>query len=160
HEFTEIAYRVVELATAAPLQTSNIFISYSHTDAAFVDALERKLLNAGILYWRDIHHSVAGPLEKQVDRAMRQNPTVLLVLSQHSVDSDWVQHEARTARELAKELNRPTLCPVALDDAWKTSRWPARLREQIEEFNILPFDDWQDADALEAKFRNRLLPGL
>ena len=37
----------------------------------------------------------AGRLEKVVDRAMRLNPIVLLVLSENSVKSDWVEHEAR-----------------------------------------------------------------
>jgi hypothetical protein len=55
-----------------------------------------------------------------------------------------VEHEARLARELEKELGRDVLCPVALDDAWKTCRWPERLREQIKEYNILDFSAWQD----------------
>jgi len=51
------------------------------------------------------------------------------------------------------------LCPVALDDAWKTCRWPERLREQIEEYHIL--DLLRLAD--EAFFRQafgKLIDGL
>ena len=51
------------------------------------------------------------------------------------------------------------LCPVSLDDSWKTCRWPARLREQIEEYMILDFSKWQDRSTFEQQF-DRLLRGL
>ena len=103
--------------------------------------------------------STAGRLEKVVDRAMRLNPTVLLVLSENSVKSDWVEHEAREARELEKELGRDVLCPVALDDAWKDCAWPARLREQIMEYHILDFSKWKDEGEFAKMFR-KLIDGL
>jgi len=98
-------------------------------------------------------------MERQIDQAIRQNPTVLLVLSEHSMSSDWVEHEVRTARELGKELGRDTLCPVALDDSWKSSRWPKRVMEQIMEYNILDFSGWEDDVKFEGIFR-KLIDGL
>jgi hypothetical protein len=76
----------------------------------------------------------------------------LLVLSQNSVASDWVEHEARKAREKEKQTGKDALCPVALDDRWKTCRWPERLREQIMEYNILDFSNWQEPDEFERIF--------
>jgi hypothetical protein len=102
---------------------------------------------------------VAGPLENQIDRAIRQNPTVLIVFSENSIKSDWVQHEVRKARELTKELGRHVLCPVALDDSWKNSPWPKRIMEQIMEYNILDFSEWQDDVNFEEMFR-KLIDGL
>ena len=52
----------------------------------------------------------------------------------------------RVARKLEIETERDVLCPVALDDAWKTCRWPARLREQIEEYLILDFSAWEEEE--------------
>ncbi len=52
--------------------------------------------------------------------------------------------EARSARALEKGLGRDVLCRVALDGAWKECQWPARLREQIMEYNILEFSGWRD----------------
>jgi hypothetical protein len=98
-------------------------------------------------------------VERQIDRAIRLNPTVLLVLSSHSVQSDWVEHEARLARKLEKETKRDVLCPVALDDSWKHCAWPERLREQILEYNILNFSDWNNEYSFRQMF-NRLLDGL
>ena len=141
------------------IQISPLFISYSHADASFVNKLEKFLNGRGIRFWRDVHHATAGRLERQIDRAIRLNPTVLLVLSEHSVQSDWVQHEARLARKLEVETKRDVLCLVALDGSWKDCNWPERLREQIMEYNILDFSGWEDEDNLRRMF-SRLLDGL
>jgi hypothetical protein len=98
-------------------------------------------------------------LEKQIDQAIHQNPTVLLVLSTHSLSSDWVEHEVRTARGLEKEMGQHILCPVALDDSWKSSLWPKRLMEQITDYNILDFSDWEDDSKFEFIF-DKLIEGL
>jgi hypothetical protein len=89
----------------------------------------------------------------QLDRAIRQNPTVLLVLSEHSLISDWVEHEVRTAKALEKEMGRNALCPVALDESWKSSSWPKRVMEQMIEYNILDFSAWKDGSKFENGFR-------
>jgi uncharacterized protein YjbI with pentapeptide repeats len=158
-EITDILYRIHDLRAHQAIQISPLFISYTHTDSPFVDQLEKYLNNKGIRFWRDIHHATAGRLEKQIDRAIRLNPTLLLVLSSHSVESDWVQHETRLARKLALETKRDVLCPVALDGSWKECGWPERLREQIMEYNILDFSGWENEDAFQRAFR-KLVDGL
>jgi hypothetical protein len=141
------------------MQVQNLFISYSHFDSKFVEKIEKHLRNRKVNSSRDVHDAPAGPLEKIVDRAMRQNPTVLLIFSENSVNSDWVEYEAQKARELEKELNRHVLCPIALDDSWKTCKWSGVLRNQIKKYNILDFSKWEDEKDFENKF-NRLLQGL
>jgi uncharacterized protein YjbI with pentapeptide repeats len=158
-EITNILYRIHDLRAHQAIQINPLFISYNHADSPFIDEIEGYLNNKGIRFWRDIHHATAGRLETQIDRAIRLNSTVLLVLSQHSVDSDWVQHEARLARKLELETKRDVLCPVALDDTWKDCHWPERLREQIMEYNILDFSDWKNEDTFRHMF-GRLLDGL
>jgi hypothetical protein len=158
-EITSILYRVHDLRAHQAIQISPLFISYSHADATFVDLMEAHLNERGVRFWRDVHHSTAGRLERQIDRAIRLNPTVLLVLSENSVKSDWVEHEARLARKLEQETGRDVLCPVALDDSWKTCRWPERLREQIMEYNVLDFSNWQNPDYMRRMF-TRLIEGL
>jgi hypothetical protein len=159
NQIANVQQRVFDLRTGAPIQIGSLFISYTRADSTFVDALEGKLNERGIRFWRDVRDATAGPLDNIVDRAMRQNPTVLLVLSENSVKSDWVEDEANRARNLEKELNRPVLCPVTLDDAWKSCAWSGKLRTQIQKYNILPFNEWKDPAALDGMFR-RLLDGL
>ena len=101
----------------------------------------------------------SGRIESQIDRAIRQNPTVVLILSEHSLKSDWVEHEVRTARALEKDLFHDVLCPIALDDSWKTSPWPKRVMEQVMEYNILDFSAWKDDDKFGKTF-DKLINGL
>jgi hypothetical protein len=158
-QVNKLLYQIYELRANRAVQISPLFISYSHTDAAFVDQLESHLNQKGIRFWRDVHEATAGRLEKVVDRAIRLNPTVLLILSEHSLKSDWVEHEVRTARGLEKEMRRDVLCPVALDDSWKNSHWPQRLMEQVMEYNILDFSAWRDEMKFASTF-NKLINGL
>jgi hypothetical protein len=147
------------LRARQPVQVNPLFISYSHLDSSFVDKMEQELNNAGIRFWRDVHHATSGRLEKQVEKAILDNPIFLLVLSTNSVKSDWVQHEVRLARRLAAESGRDVLCPIALDQSWKTSKWPERLREQVAEFQILDFSNWESQSSFQEMF-SKLTNGL
>jgi hypothetical protein len=158
-DINKILSTMFGLCTCQVLQISPLFISYSHADSNFVDKLESQLNKDGIRFWRDIHDMKSGRMETQIERAIRQNPTVLLVLSEHSLSSDWVEHEVRTARSLEKETERDVLCPVALDGSWKSSRWSKRIMEQIVEYNILDFSEWQDNSKFDGVFR-KLIDGL
>jgi uncharacterized protein YjbI with pentapeptide repeats len=158
-QINKILYKIYELRAHQAVQVSPLFISYSHADSSFVDKLESHLNQKGIRFWRDVHEATAGRLEKVVDRAMRLNPTVLLILSEHALKSDWVEHEVRTARSLEKEMQRDVLCPVALDDSWRNSPWPQRLTEQVKEYNILDFSTWRDDTKFVGTF-NKLIDGL
>ena len=158
-EINNIQYKIYDLRATQALQISPLFVSYSHKDSEFVDKVGDQLTKKGIRYWRDIHDMKVGRIETQIDKAIRQNPTVLLVLSEHSLQSDWVEHEVRTARGLEKEVRRDVLCPVALDDSWKGSHWPKRVMEQIMEYNILDFSAWKDGSKFDGMFR-KLIDGL
>lgn len=158
-EIVKIQYQIYDLRATHALQISPLFISYSHRDSPFVDTLDLALTRQGVRFWRDIHDATAGRLETQIDLAIRHNPIVLLVLSKNSLNSDWVQHEVRRARELEKELGRDVLCPIALDESWIASVWPQRIMEQIKEYNILDFSDWKKNAIFETKFA-KLLSGL
>ncbi len=154
---------ILRAAQAARLengvQQSSVFISYSQMDMDFVDKIGARLYDEGVIFWRDVHDATAGPLEQIVKRAIELHPIVLLVLSTHSNQSDWVEFEAKQAREMEKRLNRHVLCPIALDDTWKRSAWSQVLRNQIEKYNILDFSSWRDAPTFEMQFA-KLLTGI
>lgn len=156
----DVHLRLSELWLGTPMRAQRLFISYSSLDSLFVDACEPLLHRARIRFWRDTHDLKAGPIEPQLERALRQNPILLLVLSKASVMSDWVEWEASRARTLEKELGKPVLCPIALDDAWRSCPWSGPLRQQVEKNQVVDFSRWTDPLALEATFRERLLPGL
>ena len=88
-EISQIQYKTYELRAAQAIQISPLFISYSHGDGTFIDKIEQQLNKKGIRFWRDIHDMKAGRIETQIDKAISQNRTVLLVLSENSIKSDW-----------------------------------------------------------------------
>ena len=155
----EIQNCVYNLRIMQAIQINPLFISYSHGDMAFVDKIDAALTAKGVHFYRDDHNLVAGRMETQIDRAIRQNPTVLLVLSKNSWQSDWVEHEVNEARKVEKELKRDVLCPVALDDNWMSSKWEERIMEQIKKYYIIDFSKWEDESVFEEKFAS-LLSGL
>lgn len=159
NDLTDIAYTLARLRQTRPIMLNPLFISYAHADRKFVDRVELEFREHGIQCWRDVKDMTVGPLDTQIDRAIRLNPTVLLVLSAASVRSDWVAWEAATARRIEREVGRRILCPVTLDDAWTNCDWPGPLRQQIESYHLLDFSSWADEKGFRAQF-TRLREGL
>jgi uncharacterized protein YjbI with pentapeptide repeats len=158
-ELADIQAEVFRLYAANPIQISSVFISYSNMDTVFVEAIERQFDSWGIRYWRDVHNMKAGRVDRQIERAITLNPTVLIVLSENSVGSPWVEWEVEQAQKLERKLKRDILCPVALDDSWKTCAWSGPLRSQVQKYHILDFSTWQQAEAFQGQCR-RLIDGL
>ena len=90
---------------------------------------------------------------------MTQNPIVILILSEDSVRSDWVETEANLARTLEDRPDRHVLCPIALDASWKSSGWPRVLRDQIEKYHVLDFSGWRSDEEMTRMF-GLLVEGL
>lgn len=159
-EITEIQNKIFELRTKGPLVIRGVFISYSHEDATFVEKIHERLREEGISVWLDKHDLLAGPLQRQIDRAIRLHDVVLLVLSEASIESDWVEHELTAARRKEKEQDRDILCPVALDEAWKDKvlNNPDVSWEHLGKKNVLDFSQWE-TDGFDTQFK-KLLSGL
>ncbi len=83
---------------------------------------------------------------------------MLLVLSEPSVHSDWVEHELEVARKKEKDENRDILCAVTLDDAWE-GKMNDVLWRQVKKNNVLDFSKWETEDEFEPQFQ-KLLKGL
>jgi uncharacterized protein YjbI with pentapeptide repeats len=162
-EFAELQRKAFQKRTSGAVCVGGVFISYSHADSGFVDELHKRLKEGGISVWLDRHGTVTGPLQKQVSRAIRLNDVVVLVLSEASINSDWVQNELEMARRKENEEDRDVLCPVALDESWKAKVFgdetPNRqLWQTLIHKNILNFSQWE-TDAFNAQF-DKLLQGM
>jgi|GEM_PF-378698 len=161
-DIEELQYKVFDLRAQGPLVIGGIFISYSWTDEKFVNKLYRRLVNAGASVWLDRHSLVAGPLQKQVFRAIRLNDVVIVVLSRNSTKSDWVENELEMARRKEIDESRDVLCPIAIDDSWKTKMnvtEPNRaLWLTLKQKLVIDFSKWR-SKAFEPAFE-KLYRGL
>jgi hypothetical protein len=137
-----------------------VFISYSHRNEAFVGVLVKKFRDIGVKYWIDTEHATAGRLDRVIEYAMKLHPTVLLVLSEHSVESEWIEFEVNAAVKLTHDHTRDCLCPVALDGTWLNSKsMSGQLLTQIRKFSVLDFSKWQDETEFTTQF-DKLFEGL
>jgi len=144
--------------TEGPLYIGGVFISYSHADSGIADKLYKKLQKSGVSVWLDRHDMVAGDINRQVGRELRVRDIVVLILSEDSVKSDWVEHELTTARQKEKDEDRDVFCPISVDDSWqeKTASDPdwKHLRKKL----VLDFSQWK-TKAFSGQF-DKLLKGM
>jgi uncharacterized protein YjbI with pentapeptide repeats len=155
-EINERLTKIRDLREAQAVQISPLFISYSLANSPFVDKIGEKLSKKGIRYWRDMHENQSEGMEHPIDGAIGHDSKVVLILSEHSMQSDWVEQEVKEARTLEKERAHPILFPIALDVSWKDGRVPKRVMETTAEFNILDFSAWRDDQRFEKMFHTLL----
>jgi hypothetical protein len=134
------------------IQYYSCFISYSTRDQDFADRLHADLQNKGVRCWFAPHDLPIGDkILDAIDAAIRLRDRALLILSEHSIKSDWVEDEVKTAFEEERKRGNTVLFPIRLDDAvMDTSEaWATKLRADR---NIGDFRRWKDHDAYQRSF--------
>jgi len=150
-----------------PFQFASVFISYSTKDDAFARTLHRSLQESGVRCWFAPHNLRSGhKLHEQIDEAIRVYDRLLLILSEHSMHSEWVKTEIAHARQKEIRDQRQVLFPISLApfDAlrdWKcfdgdTGKDSAR---EIREYFVPDFSNWKDHDSYKQAF-DRLVGDL
>lgn len=147
------------IGSLSPIDYYSCFISYSTKDQAFANRLYADLQIKGVRCWFAPHDMKIGDkIRPRIDESIRLHDKLLLVLSENSVASQWVEHEVETA--LGKELEgKPNvLFPIRLDDAVMHSKtgWASHIR-LIR--HIGDFTNWKDHDEYQKAF-SRLLRDL
>ena len=94
-----------------------VFISYSHRDSQFVDRFTEDLKSAGIpaSYDKWILNAGDSIIEKIVE-FLCESDVVIAVLSNHSIQSRWVQKEIALAVTNEISRNNTKVIPVVIDD--------------------------------------------
>jgi hypothetical protein len=94
----------------------------------------------------------------RIDEAIRRHDKLLLVLSQYSVKSTWVETEVETAFEKERRSKKLVLFPIRLDEAVMRTRqaWATDIRRQR---HIGDFTCWKNHDDYQKAF-TRLLRDL
>jgi TIR domain len=94
----------------------------------------------------------------KIDEAIRLHDKLLLVLSNSSVASPWVETEVESAFEREHKEGRTVLFPIRLDNAVMETHtaWAADIRRRR---HIGDFSEWIDDDSYQKEFA-RLLRDL
>jgi uncharacterized protein YjbI with pentapeptide repeats len=134
-------------------QYYSCFISYraKGDDDEFAKRLEDDLQYRGVRCWFDKHDLRIGEgILEVVDAAIRAQGKVLVILSEHSIQSGWVKDEVNTGFEEERKRGQNVLFPVRLDDVVMTTNeaWAAKLRQR----NIGDFRRWKEHDHYKKSF--------
>lgn len=135
------------------------FISYSSQDQPFAQRLHNDLQDNGVRNWFAPKDLPIGAKQREfIDESIRVHDKLLLVLSEHSVKSGWVEKEVATAIETHEKTGRSALFPIRLDDAVMQidTGWPADVRRI---WNIGDFRSWKEPAEYQQAFE-RLLSDL
>lgn len=119
---------------------TDVFLSYSKTDATIAADLARALVQCGLSIWWDAYLSPVKPFEETVKKVLLETRIIVGVLSQASLQSPWVRWELAQAHErglrvvplLARGLRQADL-PAPLDSLHtlilENERSPAAMRD-------------------------------
>ena len=150
-----------------PKHFYSCFISFSAKDEDFAQRLYSDLQERGVRCWFAPHSLQSGQkLHQQIEAAIRVHDRLLLILSAHSMNSEWVKTEIANARRREVLEHRQVLFPISLvpftvirdwecfdSDAGKDSA------REIREYFIPDFSNWQDQDSYQVAL-DRLLRDL
>ena len=92
-----------------PIEFYSCFISYSTHDQEFAERLHADLQAKGVRCWFAPHDIKGGrKIHEQIDEAIRLHDRLLLILSEHSMSSEWVKTEIAKARKREVQENQRT----------------------------------------------------
>lgn len=146
--------------TTKAIDFYSCFISYSSKDQDFAKRLHADLQEKGVRCWFAPHDLPIGArIRPAIDESIRLYDKLLLVLSENSVSSQWVEQEVETALSREREQKGSTvLFPIRIDDAVMASSegWPALLKNTR---NVGDFTHWKEYDSYSTALE-RLLRDL
>ena len=144
-----------------PIQFYNCFISHSTQDQDFAERLYADLQATGVRCWyapQDLR--IGDRFQDTIDQAVRLRDKLLVILSENSLASEWVEDEvqAAVAEERKGGKRRTVLCPLRIDNAVEETdlAWALRIKQTR---HIGDFRGWKEHDAYQSAF-DRLLRDL
>ena len=117
----------------------HIFISYSHKDTEYVHGLQEELLKQGFSVWIDDRMDFDASWPKIIQDHLNNCDVLILIVSENSFESEWVQKEVARAKRIGKPV-----FPILLNG----NMWPSvELTQGI---------DVKNKELLPEKFYERL----
>jgi len=140
-----------------------VFISYNTQDQKFADKIYNSLKLYGVPCWYAPHHIRGGrTVREQIQSAIQKHERVLLIISEASMNSEWVHYEISEAKRREKEEGRRVLFPISLVPFEKIKNWVIEddqtpdLAKEIRKFYIPDFSRWQNREVFGSEFKKLL----
>jgi hypothetical protein len=145
----------------AGIHFHSCFISYTHADEAFARRLWARMREEGIRVWFAPEEMRGGAkLFDQIERAIHMHDKLVLVLSDHSMKSNWVKTEIRRACQQESLDGIRKLFPLRLNDMTSLRKWSCPdadsgndLAVEIREYYIPDFSQWAIESSFEKEFK-------
>ena len=135
------------------------FISYSSQDQEFAERPHADLQAKGVPCWFAAEDLKIGQkFQEKIEDSIRRHDKLLLVLSEKSIQSPWVEREVQAAFEREHKSKKLVLFPIRLDETVMetTKAWAADIRRTR---HIGEFGQWREHNSYK-KALERLLRDL
>jgi hypothetical protein len=131
---------------------SSCFISHSSKDSDFAQKLAARLRMEGVPVWYAPDDILPGEkIYEQVKKAIASFDRLLVVLSRHSMDSEWVKTEMANALARERTEGRRVLFPVSLVQIELIRGWEfldsdtgVDIAKELRSYHIADFSDWSN----------------
>jgi hypothetical protein len=112
---TFIAY--AKSPVGAAIEFYSTFISYSTKDQDVADRLHSDLQKKGVRCWLATEDlKIGDKFRTRIDESIRVHDTLLLILSERSIASRWVDDEVESALGRERRDRKLVLFPIRIDD--------------------------------------------
>ncbi len=142
-----------------PIKLQSCFISYCDANREIAGRLYESLQEEGIRCWYAPESLKIGERFRiGIDKAIHIHDKLLLILSEQSIASHYVEQEVESALDRERKTNSTILFPIRIDNAVLDAElgWPALIKHTR---HIGDFSGVEDSVAYENAFR-RLLRDL
>jgi hypothetical protein len=132
------------------------FISHSTKDKEIAERIWGDLQKSNVrAYYAPDDLKIGDRFQERIEESIRLHDKLLLVLSENSVNSAWVEREVQAAREREDRTGRLVLFPIRVDNAVMeaTKAWAADLRRVR---HIGDFTTWKRDDSYRRAFKQLL----
>lgn len=137
--------------TARPVFSDRVFISYSRQDVDVAEDLQHQLSERGLEPWRDQQDLRTGDRFRDILwNEIEKSGAFVVLISENSADSDWVNDEVEHALEMEKRYGRDVyfILPVCLEGT------PPDAIEALKTYDHLVLDPDDVVSGVEALVEN------
>jgi hypothetical protein len=125
-------------------------ISFANKDEPFAKRLHKDLTSAGVRCWLATEDMKAGERFRiRIEEAIKVYHRIVLVLSEHSMASSWIDGEVEAALERERAHGAPVLYPVRLDASMEQSKQTA-IRDLLQARRIHDMTNWRSEQNYQA----------